>query len=156
MSHPCTCVYMPLRSTPSSHLRCTAHSETLQTYCTVNGWTTKLGTPYASFTDSANEPTSWISAFLQGALSQVILASLRRCGDCFESSCLNLKKKTSSQDIKLPNGPRSKIYGRLIVNEIMNFRTFVTACLSVFMFVRVTAGRSLLLGIRGVAYETWK
>ena len=57
---------MSLRSTPSSHLRCTAHNETLQTYCTVNGWTTKLGTPYASFTDSANEPTSWISAFLQG------------------------------------------------------------------------------------------
>ena len=60
------------------------------------------------------------------------------------------------KDIKLPNGPRSKIYGRLIVNEIMKFRTFVTACLSVFMFVRVTADRSLLLGIRGVAYETWK
>ena len=36
----------------------------------------------------------------------------------------------------------------------MKFRTFVTAGLSVFMFVRVTADRSLLLGIRGVAYET--
>ena len=121
--------------------------------CTVNGWTTKLGTPYASFTDLANGPTSWISAFLQGALSQVILASLRRSGNCFECSCLHLKK-TSSQDIKLPNGPSSKIYGRLIVNEIMKFLTFVTACLSVFMFVRVTADRSLLLGIRRVAYET--
>ena len=66
------------------------------------------------------------------------------------------KKKSSSQDIKLPNDPRSKIYGRLIVNEIMKFRTFVTACLSVFMFVRVTADRSLLLGIGVVAYETWK
>ena len=65
-----------------------------------------------------------------------------------------IKKKTSSQNIKLRNGPRSKIYGRLIANEIMKFRTFVTACLSVFMFVRVTADRSLLLGIRGVAYET--
>ena len=136
MSHPCTWDEDACRcATPSSHLRCTAHSETLQTYCTVNGWTTKHETPYASFTDSANEPTSWISAFLQGALSQVILANLRRCGNCFESSCLNFKK-TSSQDIKLPNGPRSKIYGRLIVNEIMKFRTFVTACLSVFMFVR--------------------
>ena len=35
----------------------------------------------------------------------------------------------------------------------MKFRTFVTACLSVFMFVRVTADRSLLLGITRPAME---